>query len=42
MQHPNTRPAAIKINTIESMGTATGSSGKPGGGGFDERAVKGI
>lgn len=27
---------------MESIGTATGSSGKPGGGGFDESAMIGI
>jgi len=27
---------------MESIGAVTGSSGKPGGGGFDERAIIGI
>lgn len=35
-------PAANNTQTMESIGNVTGSSGRPGGGGFDEMAMSGI
>jgi len=35
-------PAINNKKSIESIGAATGSSGKPGGGGFVDRAIIGI